>query len=473
MEAADRPAPDHRQGRSGPQPDLSSLRRALSGSLHEPGEPRYAELATPWNTAVATHPAAVVAAANAQDVVEALNFAAANAMPVTVQATGHGIATDMAGALLIHTGALDECTVDASGDGAGTARTGAGVAWKAVLSACEGPGLAALCGSSPGVSVAGYTSGGGIGPMARTFGAASDKVVSMDVVTGDGVLRHVTADSEPDLFWGLRGGKGSLGIITALEFELLALPRIYAGALYFGTADVETVLRAWAQWCPTLPLAATTSIALMQLPPMPGVPEPLAGQFTVAVRYVFTGNADDGASWLSPMRSAGVPLMDTVGLMPSSMIALVHADPEDALPAAEGSTLLTDFSTAAADALLEVAGPDSASPQLMVEIRQLGGLLGQEPEVPSAVSHREAGFSLYTVGVAGPPELPRISEHSSGLQAHMSPWAYGGTLPNFSAGTGNAGFAASYTAPVLERLTALAGQFDPDRLFRLGQVPAR
>lgn len=473
MDATSKPAPHHKQGSQGPQPGLDSLRRALSGSLHEPGDPRYTELAAPWNTAVTTNPAAVVAAANARDVVEAVNFAAANAMPVTVQATGHGIATDMAGALLVHTRALDECVVEVSGNGGGTARTGAGTVWNTVLSACDGPGLAPLCGSSPGVSVAGYTSGGGIGPMARTFGAASDKVVSLDVVTGDGVLRHVTADSEPDLFWGLRGGKGSLGIITALEFGLLPLPRIYAGALYFGTADVEKVLRAWAQWCPTLPLAATTSIALMQLPPMPGVPEPLAGKFTVAVRYVFTGNADDGASWLAPMRSAGVPLMDAVGLMPSSMIGLVHSDPEDALPAAEGSTLLTDFSTAATDALLEVAGPDSSSPQLMVEIRQLGGVLGKEPEVPSAVCHREAGFSLYTVGVAAPPELPGIVEHSAGLQQHMSPWAYGGTLSNFSAGTGRAGFAASYTAPVLDRLSALAGQFDPEHVFRLGQVPAR
>ncbi len=161
----------------------------------------------------------------------------------------------------------------------------------------------------------------------------------------------------------------------------------------------------------------------MQLPPMPGVPEPLAGKFTIAVRYVYTGNPDDGARWLAPLRAAGTPLLDAVGPMPSSMIGLVHADPDDALPAAEGSALLTSFDTAAADALLAVAGPDSASPQLMVE--------------------------------------------------SMSVWAYGGTLSNFSAYTGKSGFSANYTVPVLEKLTLLAQEFDPEHLFRLGRVPTR
>ncbi|WP_425864025.1 FAD-binding oxidoreductase [Arthrobacter sp. TWP1-1] len=455
-----------------PRPDFSRLRSALSGTLHEPGEPLYAQLATPWNVAVTTSPAAVVGATTPQDVVEAVNFAAANGLAVAVQATGHGIASNLDGALLIHTGALNECVISES-EGGGTARTGAGITWKTVLGDCAAPGLVGLCGSAPGVSVAGYTSGGGIGPMARTFGAASDMVRSFDVVTGDGALRHVTAATEPELFWGLRGGKGSLGIITGLEFDLLALPMIYAGALFFDTADVPSVLHAWAQWCPTLPHAATTSVALMQLPPMPGVPEPLAGRFTIAVRYVYAGNADDGATWLAPIRSAAPVLMDAVGLMPASMIGLVHSDPEDPMPATEGSALLTDFNTATVDALLEAAGPDAASSQLLVEIRQFGGVLAQDPDEPSALCHRDAPFGLYTVGVGAPPDLAGIQAHSAVLRENMSPWAYGGTLPNFSAGSGQAGFAANYTAPVLERLTALARQFDPGNVFRLGQVPAR
>lgn len=159
------------------------------------------------------------------------------------------------------------------------------------------------------------------------------------------------------------------------------------------------MLRTWAQWCPTLPHTATTSVAMMQLPPMPGLPEPLAGKFTFAVRYVFTGTADDGATWLAPMRSAEALLMDTVGPRSSSKIGLVHSDPEDSISPAERSTLLADFPVEAVETLLEAVGPDSSSPQLMVEIRQLGAALPQAPEVSSAFCHREAGFGPHSVTV--------------------------------------------------------------------------
>ncbi|RAN78770.1 FAD-linked oxidase [Bacillus sp. SRB_336] len=448
---------------------FDDLRRAVDGELFEPGQPGYTELSTPWNLAVRTSPAAVLEAATAQDVVEAVRFASANGLPVAVQATGHGIASDLDGALLIHTRNLAECTIDPGG----WARTGAGVTWKPVLAACADTGLAGLCGSAPGVSVAGYTSGGGIGPMARTFGAASDQVRAFDVVTGDGRLRRVTAETEPDLFWGLRGGKSSLGIITATEFNLLPLPTIYAGALFFGEESAAHATLAWSSWCRTLPPEASTSLALMQLPPMPGVPEALAGKFTAAVRYVYTGSPDDGARWLAPMRAAGVPLMDAVQTMPYSMIGMVHSDPEDALPASEASCLLADFGPEAAHTLLRAVGPGTNSPQLLVEIRQFGGALSQEPAVPSALCHRDAGYGLYSVGVAAPPDLPAIAGHAAGLHASMGEWHFGASLPNFSASSGAAGFAASYTPEVLATLTRLAAHYDPDALFRLGQVPAR
>lgn len=449
---------------------FGALRRNLGGKLYEPGSPMYTELATPWNLATPTSPAAVVEATSPEDVAECVEFAATNGLPVAVQATGHGIASDLDGALLIHTRSLDACTINTEHK---RAQVGAGVTWTTVLSQGADKGMIGLCGSAPGVSVAGYTSGGGIGPMARSYGAASDKVRSFDVVTGDGQIRHVTAQSEPELFWGLRGGKGSLGIITSMEFELLELPFIYAGALFFDTIDVEKVLRTWAQWCPTLPLAATTSVAMMQLPPMPGVPEPLAGRFTIAVRYVYTGLADDGATWLAPMRSAGAMLMDAVGTMPSSMIGLVHSDPEDPLPAAERSTLLADFPIEAVEALLAAAGPDTSSPQLMVEIRHLGGALAQIPAVASALCHRDAAFGLHSVAVGAPPELPAFGAHAEAMIQNMSPWAYGGCLTNFAAGNGEGAFAECYTATVLEKLTTLARHFDPKNVLRLGQVPAR
>ena len=175
-------------------------------------------------------------------------------------------------------------------------------------------------GSAPGVGVVGYTTGGGLGPVSRTFGWASDRVRAIELVTGDGVLRRVTAHDDPDLFWAVRGGKGALGIVTALEFDLIRQPTLYAGALYFDGADAATVVHAWRDWCAKLPREATTSIALLQLPALPGIPEPLAGRFSVAVRFAWTGAAADGEAALAPMRDVAKPVIDAVQTIPYAAI---------------------------------------------------------------------------------------------------------------------------------------------------------
>ena len=174
-------------------------------------------------------PAAVVAAETDQDVVEAVRFAAANGLRVTPQATGHGPMAELLTELLVTTKGLDEVVVHPEG----WARVGAGVKWLRVVEAAAPFGLAPLSGSITDVGIVGYTTGGGLGPMARTYGLAIDKVRAIEVVTGDGVLRRVTPTEHPELFFALRGGKGMLGIVTAIEFDLVHQPMFYGGSLWF------------------------------------------------------------------------------------------------------------------------------------------------------------------------------------------------------------------------------------------------
>ena len=134
-----------------------------------------------------------------------------------------------------------------------------------------------LAGSSPDVGVVGYLTGGGLGPVARSHGLASDTVRAFEVVTGDGVARRVTATHHPELFWGLRGGKGTLGIVTAVEIDLVEQAELYAGALWFAAADAAAVVRTWSRWCDVLPEEGTTSIAVLRLPDLPVFPEPVRG----------------------------------------------------------------------------------------------------------------------------------------------------------------------------------------------------
>ncbi|MFN8622435.1 MAG: FAD-binding oxidoreductase [Chloroflexota bacterium] len=439
---------------------------ALAGTVAFPGDEAYAALAMPWNVAVPAEPAAVVAPTSAEEVARVVAFASRERIPVAVQATGHGADDDLRGAILVVTGRLDEVTVHADER---WVRVGAGVVWQTVLEALAPHGLAALAGSSPNVSVVGYTTGGGHGPIARTMGLAADRVRAFDVVTGDGVLRRATPAEEPDLFWGLRGGKGALGIVTAIEFDALPIPTLYAGALWFDGADTGAVLHAWADWCPTLPPEATTSIALFQLPEMPGVPPILAGRLAVAMRFAWTGDPAAGEAVLAPMRALAPRLIDGVGVIPYVALGSIHTDPVDPLPAFETAAPLGAFPGDAVDALLAAAGPGSGSPQIVVEVRQLGGAVMEEPAVPAVFPARSVPFHLFAVGVGAPPVVDAVRAHSTALLKAMEPWTMKGALPNFALGSSAVRMARVFPGDTLVRLSGIARTYDPNGILLGGR----
>jgi FAD/FMN-containing dehydrogenase len=443
---------------------LDLLAARLDGELALAGTERCAALAAPWNVAVPVTPAAVVAAASAADVAAAVQAAAAAGLRVAVQATGHGALPLGDDVLLITTRGLDECVVHPEG----WARVGAGVKWQQVVDAAVPHGLAPLSGSSLDVGVVGYTTGGGLGPMARTFGLASDAVRAFDVVTGDGELRRVTADAEPDLFWGLRGGKAALGIVTAVELDLFPVTAPYAGALYFDGTDAASVLQAWRTWSATLPESATTSAALLQLPPLPGVPPVLAGRMTVAVRFLHVGTPTPARHCSTPMRAVAPLLLDGVGVLPFAAIDAVHSDPVDPMPSYERSFLLRELTAETVDALVDAAGPGSPSPLIVLELRALGGAFARGGAHPSAVCHRDAAASVLCVGLGVPPLVASAQAAAEAVTRALAPWSDGRVLANFGGGP------AAYDQPTLARLLALAERYDPtgvlaDGATRLGR----
>ncbi|AFM16235.1 FAD/FMN-dependent dehydrogenase [Mycolicibacterium chubuense NBB4] len=445
---------------------LQRLRQHVATHAALPGEPGY-ERCVPWNLAATVAPAAVVLATSAEDVADTVRFAAAHGFTVTVQATGHGAVGVGHGTILVQTSAMKHCEVDALNR---TARVGAGARWQDVLDAATPHGLAPMCGSAPGVGVVGYLTGGGIGPLVRTVGLSSDHVRAFDVVTGEGRLLRVTPEENADLFWGLRGGKATLGIVTSVEIDLLPIAEFYGGAVYFDGSDAAAVLHAWTAWCSQLPETANTSIAIQQLPPLPGVPEPLAGRMTVAVRYTAVGDFAEAERLLAPMRVAATPLIDTVGVLPYAAIGAVHADPVDPMPINENQALLSALPAEAVDALLTVAGPESGSPQVIVELRMLGGALAREPQHRSAFCHRNAAFSLATIGVLMPETAATVVEHADAVVEALQPWSTGGQMPNFAPSYDPARPARVYTEDTLHWLAALADRYDPAGVLATGQV---
>ena len=210
-----------------------------------------------------------------------------------------------------------------------------------------------------------------------------------------------------------------------------------------------------------------------RLPAVPGVPEPLAGRPTLALRFVWTGDPDDGAALLAPMRALAEPLINAVAVLPYSAIGRVHSDPVDPLPSYDDAELLRELPPAAVDALLEVAGPEADSPLTVVELRQFGGAIAREPAVASAVCHRDAAFSVNAIGAGLPPAVDAVASHATAVLAALRPWVHGGLLPNFCPGAGEARVARSYDAATLTRLKEIADRYDPQRVFRVGQVPDR
>ena len=443
-----------------------TLASRLSGDLYLPGDEGYA-LSTPWNVAVQRAPRAVIAAASAVDVVETVRFAAAHGLRVAVQRTGHGAVEIGEDVLLVHTARLDECVLDLPSR---TVRVGAGVLWQEVLDVATPHGLAPLVGSSPNVGVVGFLTGGGIGPLVRSYGLSADYIRSFDVVTGDGSLLHVTPERHAELFWGLRGGKGTLGIVTSVEIELVELSSFQGGTLYFDGADAPAVLHAWRAACVDLPDHTSTSVALLQLPPLPAVPAPLAGRMTVAVRVASIAGPAEVDALVAPLLAVATPILGGMGEVPYSAIASLHADPVDPMPTHEASGLLRELSAEAIDALLSVAGPGSGSVQTVVELRLLGGGLRWRTPYRSAFCHREAAANLAVIGVLAPPVATAVPGHAAAVMEAVAPWATGGVLPNFAPSADPDVHARCYDAATRHWLGALAEHHDPQGVLRVGQV---
>ncbi|WP_028045191.1 FAD-binding oxidoreductase [Cellulomonas sp. URHE0023] len=427
--------------------------------VHLPGTDGYVALTRTSNLVKAIAPAGVVAARDAQDISLTLRLAAAAGVQVAVQGTGHGATETMQDAILVSTVALDEVTLHAQDR---WVRVGAGVKWQAVLDVCAPHGLAGLAGSSPDVGVVGYLTGGGLGPVARTHGLASDTVRAFDVVTGDGVVRRASATENADLFWGLRGGKGTLGIVTAVEIDLVEQAELYAGALWFDAAAAPAVIRTWSLWSSLLPEAGTTSFVVMRLPDMPMFPEPLRGRTSVSVRFAWTGDPSVGAEMIQPLRALAEPVIDTVRVMPYSELAEVHSDPVEPMPLYERSSLLADFGPEAAERLIDLVGPDVQTSVSGVEVRQLGGKVRDDRGVPSAFAHRDAEFSVFSLALMIPEIAQAVVSDSARLHDGLAPWAVDGGLPNFTDTAGPQWAARVFTPEVAVRLQRLSRAFDPD-----------
>lgn len=447
---------------------VETLEQSLSQPVLLAGHPGIDAETAPFNAAVRHDPAVVVLAGCANDVAAAVRYGIATGQQVAVQGTGHGAMKPVGGGILVTTHRMQELSVDPV---TRTARIGAGVKWARVIEAAVPYGLAPLSGSSSDVGAVGYTLGGGLGPLGRRYGFAADYVRSIEIVTGDGRLRTVTADSDPDLFWALRGGKGNFGIVTALTVDLVPVSQLYAGGIFYAGEHAPAVLHAWRTWVDTLPEETTSSIALLRLPDAPDVPEPMRGRLSVHLRVSHSGDVADGPGLVAPMRAAAPALMDSVRPMSFAETDSIHMDPDHPMPAWETGMLLDRLPADAVDALLDTAGPAVDVPLVLVELRHLGGALARPAAVPNAVAGRDAAFSVFVLGPAVPGLEEAVPAAAARVTGALAPYDAGTRLVNFLGHTTDpAEVAAAWSPDDAARLVALKHRHDPHGLFTFGHT---
>ena len=440
------------------------LRDAGASRILTRDDDDYSTELSAFNLSFRLTPDVVVAATSARDVEIAVAVAARSGSTIAAVGLGHGISKDILEGIAVTTRGLAHVDVDAQ---ARTARIGAGTSWTQVLDAVTPLGLAALCGSAPGVGVTGYTLGGGIGPIARTYGFTADHVQSVEIVTPADGLLTVTADSHPDLFWALRGGKGGFGIVTAMTVDLFPVREVYGGGIYFPADDSARIVGAFGGWSATLPETVTASVALLRLPSIPDLPEPIRGKNVVHVRFAALEEPAAAERLLAPIRSLGTPLLDSVKVLPYSEIGSIHSDPVQPVADAEGGITLTSFGPDVSAALLAAAGPDTDVPLAAVEVRALGGALSREPQIPNAVGGRDSAFIVHVVSVLDSAQSKAsFSAAVRDVLAALEPWRAPTLLINF-VGRSNAPGAEtdSWTPDVNDRLDAIRSQADPAGLF--------
>ena len=364
---------------------LQALRSRFKGAVIDPEGKGWGAATQAFNLAFTQEPELVAVPADEQDVVTIVDFARANGMQVAPQRTGHNAEPlgAMDNVILVKTDALQGVEIDAKRR---IARVRSGAKWGDVVPRASELGLAALHGSTPDVSVAGYSLGGGVGWYARKLGLSTNSVTAIEVVTADGRLRRVDHENDAELFWALRGGGGNFGIVTALEVQLYSIPEIYAGVLFFPWERSAEVLHAWNAWTPTVPDEVTSVGRILQFPPLPELPEPLRGQKFVVVEAVYMGDEASGSELLRPLRELG-PAMDTFAMVPPVGIAELHMDPPSPVPYTGEGQMLGFLPDAAIDAFVAAAGPESGSPLVSAEIRHLGGAMLRSADHHGALAH--------------------------------------------------------------------------------------
>ena len=444
--------------------EWTALAEELHGGLSLPGTLEYETRRRVWNGAIDRHPLAIAHCADAGDVVRAVRFAANHALPMSVRGGGHNVAGSAVrdGALMLDLGGLNAVEVSADRS---RVSVGGGALWREVDAATQAHACATTGGMMSSTGVGGYTQGGGVGWLMRRCGLAVDNLIAAEVVLADGGRVRASAESEPDLFWALRGGGGGFGVVTDFEFRLHALGEVYAGALFHPVDAAPELLRRFRDHVVDAPDELTAMIVFASAPPAPFLPASAHGQRVAVLAWCWSGDPEQGRVRLAALLDPGRTLGQVGGVMPyaqwqSSLDA--HA------PAGDHYYWTTAHVDVLDDALIETLvrhGAAPADPASELHVHHLGGMLARVPLEDSAFVHRNAPFFVNAIGRTPQAQsFAAVRDWARGLRSAVAPWARVGVNANFTSEEGDLR-ERTHDQATLARLAELRRRYDPSGLF--------
>lgn len=441
-----------------------ALAAALRGKLLLPEHPDFDTHRRVWNGAIDRRPLAIARCIDAEDVAAAVKSAARERMPMTVRGGGHNVAglAVRDDALMLDLGAMNRVEIDAQ---ARIARVEGGALWREVDAATQPQGLATTGGFVSTTGVGGYMLGGGVGWLMRGCGLAVDNLLEAEVVLADG--RSVTASEKQhaDLFWGLRGGGGGLGVVTRFACRLHPVGEVNAGVVFYRLDAAAALLRAFRAFTPDAPDALTAMLVFTTAPPLPFLPVEAHGQRVVALAYCWNGDPAHGARAAAPIADAAEPLGRHEGRMPYATWQQAF---DAAAPPGHHYYWTTSQFDAFDDALIEALvarAAQPADPLCEVHVHHLGGAVARVAHDATAFSYRDAPFFINVIGHAGAAErFAAVRDWVRDLRAALEPHARAGMQPNF-AGEPSDLKSQTHDADTRSRLSALRARYDPEGLL--------
>ena len=439
---------------------VGALAAEFTGALLRPGDAGYHEARRVHNGLIDKHPAVIARCQSSADVARAIGFAREVGLEISIRGGGHNVAGRACteGGLMIDLAEMRAVAVDPERR---TARAQGGANWNELNAATAEHGLAVTGGAISTTGIAGLTLGGGLGWLMGLYGLAADNLVSVELVTADGNVLHVTADSDPDLFWALRGGGGNFGVATTFEYRLHDVTMVTGGLVAHPFAAAGDMLRFYREFTRTVPDALTVFAGLVHAPDG-------SGTKLAALVVCHAGPPEQAETDLAPLLEFGSPAMTQVGPMPYPVMntLLDDAFPRGALNYWR-SSFLRDLDDGYIDAAVE-AYSTAPSPMSAILLEHFHGAVTRIPVSDAAVPHREEGFNLLIPAVwTDPAATDENVAWARSTYDSVRPYLAERRWLNYLGDDDSGDAVRAAYGPNYDRLVEVKRRYDPENVFRL------